>query len=87
MDGVCCDFTGGTFKLFGVPPIEIKQRNYHHELGITKSEFWKQIDRAGSDFWYNLEPYEWLNSLIKGCVRLVGKENIAICTTPSHHLS
>jgi hypothetical protein len=87
MDGVCCNFTGGTFKLFGVVPFEIKQRGYHQEMGITKSQFWKAIDRAGIEFWETLEPYEWLEPLIKNCIKLVGKENIAICTTPSHHIS
>lgn len=34
-------------------------------LGITKDEFWKEVDKGGWEFWAEIEKYSWTDELIE----------------------
>ncbi len=83
LDGVLADFFGGVCDLFGKmvdPP------DHFHGLaaafGVPENELWEKIDRAGSRFWSELEPYPWNEELLGIAQRIAG-EGVYIATSPS----
>lgn len=69
MDGVLCDFVGGSLKVHGksLPPKEISW-DFWEQIGLSGEEFWAPL--CNPDFWANLEPledgmglYHWLREL------------------------
>lgn len=86
LDGVLCDFVLPAIRLFTDNPQEICNKwepgNYDmgKAIGVSKSKFWKKIDKAGSWFWSGLPPYPWMQQLLDEC-RAVAPT--IICTSPS----
>jgi len=70
MDGVLVDFAKGYFELTG------RILDGSHEGG---SEFWRPINRAGYDFWYNLE---WMSDG-KELWKHIEKYNPILLSAPS----
>lgn len=68
MDGVIADFVSSALAVHNFPKDMYKPcGDYHMEnqLGVSQREFWDKIDKAGEDFWVNMEPFSWTEDLIK----------------------
>ena len=69
MDGVISDFIGGACRLFDRPDLltnwPLGDRDATKAFGLNVSQFWGRIDAAGADYWANLEPYPWLDELLR----------------------
>ncbi|MEM1297110.1 MAG: hypothetical protein AAGH89_17220 [Verrucomicrobiota bacterium] len=68
LDGVFADFTRAALRLHDeehyLESWPTGERDISKVLGISKTAFWKKIDRAGTEFWESLEPYPWFEELI-----------------------
>ncbi len=87
MDGVLSNFVQGALRLFDQPGLEDvwtpADRNMPALLGMSGDAFWNRIAAAGSDFWFELEPYPWLDELVS----LVDRWPWFIATSPGTHES
>jgi len=85
MDGVLVNFVDGVFKAMEIEDWEV----IPGEWKIAKwknvgSDFWDRFyEHITYDVWANLEPYEWMDDIVSLAVRLVGKENVFILTSPT----
>ncbi len=89
VDGVLADFVTAAIELHGgdVPTIvnemtTTQQRDITKALDITPTQFWKNINEAGHEFWENLEPYPWAMELWYHCTKIA---STTLCTSPSLH--
>jgi len=80
LDGPMVDWQGGVYKLFGENP-EKTDGMAHEVLGVSKSEIWKRVYRAGSKWWAELEPTPWARELYDGLQKL---GEVVILSSPSH---
>lgn len=70
VDGVFCDFVGGCCRLYGWTAEEFRAAHPSGEFGIEKTfgvstnQFWKDVSKRGSDFWYHLDPTPWADELL-----------------------
>lgn len=93
MDGVICDFVGSAARLHCRQADELVSEwpagvfDICHVLGVSATQFWSRVDRAGEAFWTYLNDYPWTSQLIE----LVQghDEGFVISTSPSrsHHSS
>lgn len=104
MDEVLCDFVGGACQLFGTTKEELHKiqvpgiwdivaplslcRGCLHPKMITTHRFWGSITEQGEDFWVNLEPLPWANTLVTFIGDLIysgllAHENWHVITAPS----
>jgi 5'(3')-deoxyribonucleotidase len=86
MDGVLSNFTKGCEQLFKVslnPWPDKGNYDTAQILGISQNDFWKKITERGSFFWSDLEVYQEGRLLLEHCEKLVGKDNVAILTSPT----
>lgn len=81
VDGVIARFTKSVCELFNHPYEEPKEFEIHKMLGVSKSYFWKIIDKQGYEFWANIEPYSYFDELIKE-IRIIDKD-FCLLTSPS----
>lgn len=83
LDGVLADFFGGVCGLFGkmVEPPDHFQ-GLASAFGVPENELWDKIDRAGSRFWSELEPFPWNEELL-GIAQNIAEEGVYIATSPS----
>lgn len=90
LDGVCADFHAGASRLAGVPIITTPE---HRALGEANActyrledrmgnDIWQRIERAGVDFWAELEPTPWLGAMFE-MVREVSEE-VLVLSSPGH---
>ena len=75
MDGTIADWNGGVLKLFKKDKDVYKNwtpGNSHIETAInkTREEVNDAINKAGKDFWANLEPYPWSQKLFSECRKI-----------------
>lgn len=87
MDGVITNFTLGACQLFNQDySIVLKnwkpgeydvERQFVPE--IPTSEFFEKLEEAGSDFWFDLEPYDYAKELWDWCNSLA---DTYFCTAP-----
>ncbi len=68
VDGVLADYTRAALRvhnaehlLAGWPPGE---RDIPTVIGISRTQFWREIDSLGAAFWEGLEPYPWFAEVI-----------------------
>lgn len=70
IDGVLADFHAATFRLFGTDPATFYARHaagywdVTPGLGVDHEGFWSKIREAGADFWAELEPLPWTETLL-----------------------
>jgi 5'(3')-deoxyribonucleotidase len=90
MDGVCCDFVGGVFNLFGKKLNEEEWPKGAYDiakvLGVTEGELWTKVDEAGWVFWFNLREYPWFKALYDSLTKWSDGE-LYFLTSPSKHAS
>lgn len=84
MDGVLANFMEAALRAHGLDPQTLVWPpgavSYASVMGIEKSHFWPPIDGT-SGFWERLEPYPWIDDLLRACRQVT--ENIALLSTPS----
>ena len=84
MDGVCCDFCKATFELFDrkefIDNWPIGKVKVEEVLEISRGYFWSKLDRAGGDFWKNIEEFPWFKELHR---ELKQRGTVIFCTSPS----
>ena len=89
MDGVLCDMVTASLKANNMKEghDDITQWNIAAIAGISRTQFWKNIDKVGVDFWANLEPYSWFKRIRDEIRKLPPEIKTYICTSPtrSHH--
>jgi len=85
MDGPSCNWTKATCKLLGrkVPKFNANRtsQRLNVELGISSSDMWKPIEKAGVDFWLNIPPHPWFKDFYRELCRL---DEVLFLTSPSH---
>jgi len=81
MDGVLIDFVGGALKVHNLTDRNIFIKDYFGGMGREK--FWSAINKAGVDFWANLEKTPEADELVKVLEFDYGRENILIVTAPT----
>ena len=68
MDGVVADFVSAALSIHGRPELigdwPVGEWDIAHVLGISRSQFWGQIDQIGFGYWAELAPYSWNNDLL-----------------------
>lgn len=74
LDGCLVNFSKGYYDLTGI------DLNGEHKEG---SEFWKPIEEAGEDFWFNLE---WMDDG-KELFNYIKRHKPEILSAPSRHIS
>lgn len=83
LDGVLANFFGGVCKLLEMTP---DPPSHFHGLAaafnLPEKELWERIDRAGSQFWSELDPYPWNEELLRIAQSIAG-EWVCIATSPS----
>lgn len=88
MDGVLTDFVGQCEILFErkLNPWP-EPGNYATDklLGLTPTEFWGKIDSMKEVFWTGMRKTSEATQLLELCVRVAGKDNVAILTSPSQN--
>lgn len=81
MDGVCCDWAGAVFTLFGR---ENKWPIGHNDiksiLNVTSEKMWEKIDLYDDKIWTNLQEYPWFKEMYN---RLLTKYDVYFLTSPS----
>jgi len=86
VDGVLADFVSSACRLCGHDPAEVYSRwtpgDYAFEklLGMTRNDFYGAIDRAGADFWENLEILPHAKELWQFCR---SRADAYFCSTPT----
>jgi 5'(3')-deoxyribonucleotidase len=78
MDEVLVDFISGACEAHGVSREEMETHrvpgtwSIQEALGkattghyLTTKEFWAPINKAGAEFWENLKPFEWTDTIIE----------------------
>jgi 5'(3')-deoxyribonucleotidase len=82
MDGVLVNFNKGASEKHGIALTEEQYRcSLQKHWGLTQKDFWSKC--SGFEFWDNLEWMPDGKDILSTVVELVGKENIAICTSPA----
>ena len=84
MDGVCADFANASLSIWGKSVKDLPQgsRDIPYFLGISTSQFWKEIDSRGQKFWASLSEYPWFRQLYSELERM---GDIIFCTSPPRH--
>ena len=82
LDSVCFNFNKAASIAHGREYVENTNFLLEREWGISSKDFWRPIDKLGSKFWADIDPYEWFHDLIN----LVSEEYY-IATSPSHAAS
>jgi 5'(3')-deoxyribonucleotidase len=96
MDGTIVDFVGAALKLWDIDEINgdpawhhVKTWDYIPKIiseirgsECTEKEFWDTLDKAGSQFWANLEWLPWGKDLF-GLCREHCPDSVVLMTTPS----
>lgn len=88
MDGVLSNWIASTLDLFEYGYNDPLTRKIILDAGSTetlirKKDLWREVDRAGEDFWSTMKPFPWTNQVFDLCKRLAGKDNLYILTAPS----
>lgn len=71
MDGVITDFRRHSLALYGVTEDKdsvmtaLPKQSEEDVLGITRSEFWDTIAKAGVDFWRYMPEMPWTSHLLR----------------------
>lgn len=82
LDGVIVDFVRGvlTFHNSGTKYQDIRW-NLEKQVrpDLTAPEFWETL---GYDFWLSLPFTPFGQALVKNLIRMVGTDNICVCTSP-----
>ena len=64
LDGVIARFAEQSLIVHGKEDTVINKWDYFKDWGMTSAEFWEPIDED-PDFWFNIEPYPWMDDLVK----------------------
>lgn len=81
MDGVLVNFNKGASDKHGIPLTdEPYSCSLQRHWNLSQKEFWGKLE--GFDFWDSLEWMPDGKDILSTIEELVGKENIAICTSP-----
>lgn len=83
LDGPMVDWDGGVFELYGKPRLYPTKYNERVAdlLGVSKSEIWEKIRKAGEKWWVNLKPQPWAQSFYD---ELNSIDEVRILSSPSH---
>jgi hypothetical protein len=69
MDGVLCDFVGAALRIHKrLDALEAWPKgewDIAKVLGISTEDFWATIDHHAEHFWADLQPYPWMNDLVR----------------------
>ncbi|MFN0318539.1 MAG: 5' nucleotidase, NT5C type [Burkholderiales bacterium] len=85
MDGVLVNFNKGASQRHGIPLTDEQYRcSLQKHWNLTQKEFWEKCE--GLDFWCWLEWMPDGKEILSLCEKEVGRENIAICTSPSRDI-
>lgn len=91
LDGVCTTFIDSCIKANNLDPKEIipiwknKFRGVfsaYKVFGISNSEFWKNVEKTGEEFWSEMGAYPWFKDLYNELSK-VGK--VYFLTSPSQN--
>lgn len=89
MDGVCTNFVESCIEANGFNSKDIISRwekDFRGEfrafkvLGISNSQFWKNVEKTGEEFWSEMEPYPYFMDLYN---RLTEVGRVFFLTSPS----
>ncbi len=89
LDGVCTNFIKSCISANNLDPekiIPIWREKHRGEFsafkvfGISNSDFWKNVDKQGEEFWSEMEPYSWFMDLYN---ELKKKGEVYFLTSPS----
>lgn len=85
MDGVLCDMTTPSLRVNHCDKThdDVCQWNVWKIIGISRTEYWKNIDKKGVDFWAGLEPYPWFKRIRDEIHSLPNDISTYVCTSPS----
>jgi hypothetical protein len=88
MDGILTDFNRGMCRAHNKPypfddPANAGNFNLDEIWGISAEEFWEV---AEFDFWANLPRTDEADRIIRWAEEKVGKDNVAILTSPSKNI-
>ena len=81
MDGPITRWSDGVCELYGEFPKIKPGQNVCDALGITKTDMWKEVKKAGAKWWANLKPQPWAKHLYQELSRI---DEVVILTSPSH---
>jgi 5'(3')-deoxyribonucleotidase len=81
-DGVLADFVTATIKAHGrhESHSEILSWDYFEDWGLSPAQFWEKC--RGFDFWVNILPYRWAETLLSHLRSQY--DEVVICTAPSN---
>lgn len=79
IDGVLADFVAGAAKFHDQDPASVTTWNFIEQWGLTAADFWNPL---GREFWANLPLTPEANRVVALCEAAVGKENVALLTSP-----
>jgi len=87
MDGVIADFVGAALRTHNAIGLYEKGRAQNCDdiaklLGISQKDFWGKLDED-PQFWYSLRPTHDAEQLVEFAEDLVGREHVAILTSPA----
>ena len=86
MDGVLADFYGRLAMLYNCKVEDMVipgEYNPMKKFGKPNEDLWEVVNRDRENFFAELEPYPWVESLLGLCEDAVGEENVAILTSPA----
>ena len=86
MDGVLADFMGRAAKLFGTTVEDMTVPGVYNAvegLGLSDDDMWKKIETDAPNIYDELEPYPWMDLLMRTLEGLVGQENVGILSSPA----
>lgn len=93
VDEVLVDWAGAAMRLLGYVPEDVHTRwnaldprpwDLFAVLGHTPNQAWREIDKAGADFWANLREFPWSRALHDVCSAFAPT---VLLTSPSLHPS
>jgi len=88
MDGVLSDFVGASEVLLGTE-LKSKWKNSVYTIptivGMSEVDFWNKVDDNSEKFWGEMPLCEDAGKLYRGCINLVGKDNVFVASRPSNN--
>ena len=82
LDGVLADFVSASYEVHGKEAEQAIKWNYFEDWNLGPGEFFGEI-RKYKDFWRNLNPYPWKNSLVREICKY--DPEFLIMTKPDDH--
>ena len=72
IDGVLADFTTAANALHRKHGYVPTRYDYYHDWGMTESDFWAPINKAGDPFWASIEELPHCHEVVAVCEKHFG---------------